>query len=145
MGLEGCVCKRAEGRHFPGRNGEWIKVKCKRREDFIIIGYLNPESRNKGLAALLLGTIEADGTLRYEGSVGTGFSAKVASSLLSALDELREPESSLRTVPRFGRRGTHWVRPELVAEIEFLERTNAGELRHASFKGLRRAAVDESR
>jgi bifunctional non-homologous end joining protein LigD len=86
---------------------------------------------------LLLGTFGPDGTLRYEGRVGMGFSAKVEADLLARFSRMGEKVSPLAKVPQFGLRGPHWVRPELVAEVEFLVRTNDGELRHSSFKGLR--------
>jgi bifunctional non-homologous end joining protein LigD len=136
MGLEGIVCKRADRCHTPGRNRDWIKVKCNRRENFVVIGWLDPETRRRGLGALLLGSFAPDGTLQYEGRVGTGFSTRVEGELLTTLDGLVETESPVRNRLNAVRRKTHWVRPELVAAVEFLERTNDGELRHPSFQGL---------
>src|SRR5580700_386871 len=77
LGLEGIVSKLADARHCSGRSANWLKMKCRRREDFVIIGYLNGEARRNGLGALLLGTFAPDGTLTYEGRVGTGFSNRV--------------------------------------------------------------------
>jgi bifunctional non-homologous end joining protein LigD len=94
-------------------------VKCKRRETFVIVGYLNPASRRKGLGALLLGTFAHDGSLQYAGRVGSGFSAAVEAGLLAKLNRIEETKSGVAKVPSLGRRDTHWVRPELVAEIEF--------------------------
>jgi bifunctional non-homologous end joining protein LigD len=137
MELEGAICKRADRGHRPGRNGDWIKVKRKQREDFVIVGFLRPESRRKGLRALLLGTYGADGTLAYAGRVGTGFSVSVETDLLAKLERLTKNDAPVGKAPREGRRQMRWVLPELVADVEFTERTNDGELRHASFKGLR--------
>jgi bifunctional non-homologous end joining protein LigD len=136
MGLEGVISKRADHSYRPGRNGDWIKVKRKQREDFVIVGFLRPESRRKGLRALLLGTYGADGTLTYAGRVGTGFSVSVETDLLAKLERLAKNYAPVGKAPREGGQ-VHWVQPELVADVEFTERTNDGELRHASFKGLR--------
>jgi bifunctional non-homologous end joining protein LigD len=136
MGLEGVISKRAGRSHRPGRSGDWIKVKRKQRADFVIVGFLRPESRRNGLRALLLGTYGADGTLAYAGRVGTGFSVSVETDLLAKLERLTKNNAPVGKAPREGGQ-MHWVQPELVADVEFTERTNDGELRHASFKGLR--------
>jgi len=138
MGLEGAVCKRADRGHQPGRGDDWIKVKCKRREDFIICGYIDPTSRRNGLGSLILGAYGPDGALCYEGNVGSGISARVEAELLLKLARLSERRAPFsKSPPRAGRREMHWVRPELVARVEFQERTNDGLLRHTSFQGLR--------
>jgi bifunctional non-homologous end joining protein LigD len=137
MGLEGAVCKRADRGHMPGRGDDWIKVKCKRRQDFIICGYIDPSSR-KGLGSLILGAYGPDGALIYEGRVGSGISARVEAELLLKLARLSEMKAPFgKSPPGENRRGMHWVRPELVARVEFQERTNDGLLRHTSFQGLR--------
>jgi bifunctional non-homologous end joining protein LigD len=138
MGLEGAVCKRADGGHEPGRGDDRIKVKCKRREDFIICGYINPSSRRKGVGSLILGAYGPDGTLVYEGCVGSGISARVQAELLLKLARLSEMKAPFGKTPSGeNRREFHWVRPELVARVEFHEGTNDGFLRHTSFQGLR--------
>jgi bifunctional non-homologous end joining protein LigD len=85
MGLEGIVCKRADRGHQPGRGDDWIKVKCNRREDFVICGYIDPNSRNRGLGGLILGSYGSNGALVYEGRVGSGISARVEAELLLKL------------------------------------------------------------
>jgi len=89
------------------------------------------------IGALLLGKYGPDGTLYYAGRVGTGFSVEVEADLLAKLGRLTKDDAPIGKAPRDGRRQMHWVQPELVAHVEFTERTNDGELRHASFKGLR--------
>ena len=89
MGLEGMVCKRADRGHRPGRGDDWIKVKCNRREDFVICGYIDPSSRRSGLGSLILGSYGPDGSLIYEGSVGSGISVKFEAELLLKLASLR--------------------------------------------------------
>jgi bifunctional non-homologous end joining protein LigD len=138
MGLEGAVCKRADRGHEPGRDDDWIKVKCKRHEDFVICGYINPASRRKGVGSLILGAYGPDGALIYEGRVGSGISARVEAELLLKLARLSEMKAPFRQTPvRENREKFHWVRPELVARVEFQERTSDGLLRHTSFQGLR--------
>ncbi len=95
-------------------------------------------SRRKGVGSLILGTYGPDGTLVYEGRVGSGISARVEGELLLKLARLSELKAPFGKSPSSEhRREVHWVRPELVARVEFLERTNDGLLRHTSFQGLR--------
>jgi bifunctional non-homologous end joining protein LigD len=145
MGLEGAVSKRADRGHQPGRSDDWIKVKCKRREDFIICGYMNPSSRRKGLGSLILGAYGPDGVLTYEGRVGSGISARIEAELLLKLDRLSELKAPFSKSPsRENRNEFHWVRPELVARVEYQERTSDGLLRHTSFQGLRQNIAPSS-
>jgi bifunctional non-homologous end joining protein LigD len=138
MGLEGMVCKRAERGYRPGRGHDWIKVKCNRREDFVICGYINPSARRRGLGSLILGSYGPDGSLIYEGSVGSGISAKVEAELLLKLARLSAMKAPFGKAPSDRRQRMHWVRPELVARVEFRERSSDGFLRHPTFQGLRK-------
>jgi bifunctional non-homologous end joining protein LigD len=137
MGLEGMVCKRGERGHRPGRGDDWIKVKCNRSEDFVICGYIDPSSRRSGLGSLILGTYGPDGTLFYEGSVGSGISVKAEAELLLKLARLSAIKAPFGKAPSNGRQRMHWVRPELVARVEFRERSSDGLLRHPTYQGLR--------
>src|SRR6185312_7345302 len=105
------------------------------RQEFVIGGYLPSEKTGRGLRSLLVGYHE-DGALHYAGRVGTGFSGKVADDLKKKLDALKATKSPFAgKVP--GGKGLAWVKPELVAEIEFRSWTGDRILRHASFQGLR--------
>jgi bifunctional non-homologous end joining protein LigD len=129
--LEGIVSKRVDLPYHSGRSQDWLKVKCVQSDAFVIIGY-QPDGRG-GIANLKL-AVEENGALRYAGAVGTGFSNATMRMLRKVLDPLAEPRSAAAW-PKV--KGAIWVRPELHAEIAYRGFTTAGELRHASFKGLR--------
>jgi bifunctional non-homologous end joining protein LigD len=134
--LEGIVSKRRDRPHEPGRGRSWLKVKCIQEQEFVVGGFTEPQGSRAGLGALLLGVHDKDGSLAYAGKVGTGFTEAVARRLRERLNRLRVPRSPFRSQPP-GAAGAHWVKPELVAQVEFTEWTRDGRLRHPSFKGLR--------
>ncbi|WP_315919118.1 DNA ligase D [Mesorhizobium sp. SP-1A] len=135
LGLEGVVSKRAESPYRSGRGLSWIKSKCTQRQEFVIGGYLPSDKTGRGLRSLLVGYHEG-GKLTYAGRVGTGFSTAAADDLKKRLDALKAAKSPFAgKVP--GGRGLVWVRPDLVAEVEFRAWTSDRIIRHASFQGLR--------
>jgi bifunctional non-homologous end joining protein LigD len=135
-GLEGIVSKRADRPYISGRGKDWVKIKCKRGEEFVIGGYSRSDVTGKPFSSLLLGTF-ADGKLSYSGKVGTGFDAADFDALAGKFKPLVRATSPFEEVPREERKGAVWLEPELVAQIAFAERTRDGRLRHPSFKGLR--------
>jgi bifunctional non-homologous end joining protein LigD len=134
-GQEGIIAKKADAPYRHARTRNWLKIKCTRRQEFVIIGWSESDKKGRGFRALLLGTHE-DGKLRYAGKVGTGFSQAVQNDLRERLDALASDKAAA-PVPRPEARGAHWVKPELVAEIVFAEFTADNVVRHASFLGLR--------
>jgi bifunctional non-homologous end joining protein LigD len=134
-GQEGIISKRADAPYRHARSKNWLKVKCTRRQEFVIIGWSESDKKGRGFRALLLGVHEG-GKLRYAGKVGTGFSMAVQQDLRARLDKLAAAKAAAE-VPRPDARGAHWVKPELVAEIAFAEFTADKVVRHASFLGLR--------
>jgi bifunctional non-homologous end joining protein LigD len=137
LGLEGIVSKRADLPYMPGRSDAWLKIKCSRRQEFVVGGFTDPKGMRAGIGALLIGHYK-DGALIYAGRVGTGFSHKVAEDLRATLDGLRRPDCPFRTPPPGPlKRTAHWVKPKLVCEVSFTEWTTDGQLRHPSFQGLR--------
>jgi bifunctional non-homologous end joining protein LigD len=137
--LEGIVSKRRESAYQPGRGLDWVKVKCSQRAEFVGGGFTKPSGARVHLGALLLGHYDRAGDLIYAGRVGTGFDAETLASLHQKLEGLVQPRSSFANL-RVGSADTRdvsWVKPELVAEIEFSNWTDEGLLRHASFQGLR--------
>jgi bifunctional non-homologous end joining protein LigD len=138
LGLEGIISKRVASPYGSGRGRDWLKVKCLRRESFVIGGFTEPQGSRQGFGALLVGSWTDAGTLTYRGKVGTGFNAALLRALRRRLDGLRQDRPPfLPPPPRADRRGAIWVRPLLVAEVAFTEITRDGVLRHPSFQGLR--------
>jgi bifunctional non-homologous end joining protein LigD len=133
LGLEGIIGKRADAPYREGRSRDWIKLKCNKRQEFVIVGYSESDAR-AGFRSLLLGLRE-EGGLRYAGRVGTGFNDRSHSDLSKRLARLATDSSALIDPPR--ERGLIWVRPELVCEVSYTEMTRDGSLRHPSFEGLR--------
>jgi len=134
-GQEGIISKKADAPYRSARTRNWLKVKCTRRQEFVIAGWSESDKKGRGFRALLL-AVNEEGKLRYAGKVGTGFSAAVQQDLRARLDKIAVKKAPVE-VPRAEARGAHWVKPELVAEIAFAEFTADGVIRHASFLGLR--------
>jgi bifunctional non-homologous end joining protein LigD len=133
--LEGLIGKDADSVYMPGRTRTWIKLKCRQRQDFVVGGYTAPGGSRSGFGALLVGYYDRAGKLQYAGKVGTGFDEHLLQTLTRRLAALKKPEASFENPPRV--RNVTWVRPSLVAEVAYAERTNEGILRQASFMGLR--------
>src|SRR5688572_24387790 len=134
--LEGLIGKQADSVYVAGRSKSWIKLKCRQQQDFVIVGYTAPKGSRHGFGALLLGVYEKPRKLIYAGKVGTGFDDERLSTLSRKFAELKSKESALDNPPR--ERGVTWLRPKLVAQVEFTERTNEGIVRQGSFMGLRK-------
>jgi DNA ligase D-like protein (predicted ligase) len=134
-GWEGLIAKRADAPYARGRSRDWLKLKCAWEQELVIGGYTDPGGSRTDFGALLVGYYER-GRLRYAGKVGTGFSAATLRDLgrrLRGLETRDSPFVDARPIPR----GTHWTRPELVAQIGFAEWTREGRLRQPRFLGLR--------
>lgn len=137
MGLEGIIGKRRDAAYTARRSGSWIKLKCGQRQEFVIGGYTDPQGARSGFGSLLLGTYDADGTLRYAGNVGSGFDGDALRDLKAKMDKLAADNSPFAPSREIDRKA-HWLKPTLVAEVAFGEWTSAGSIRHAVFKGLRK-------
>lgn len=134
-GFEGVIAKQADAPYRGKRTRSWLKLKCGRRQEFVIIGF-TPSSRKQTFASLLLATYEGS-TLRYRGRVGTGFTVDEAHALQSMLDARVRKTSPADDIPRAITRTARWVTPNLVGEVSFTEFTTDGLLRHPSFIALR--------
>jgi bifunctional non-homologous end joining protein LigD len=136
-GLEGIVSKRRDQPYRAGRHGGWVKTKCVQRQEFVIGGFTDPEGMRAGIGALLIGYYDGD-RLVFCGKVGTGFTHKLALELRARLDRMEQKTCPFPSPPAgsLGRHA-HWVKPELVCEVEFTEWTSDGKIRHPSFQGLR--------
>lgn len=135
MGLEGVISKRADAPYRSGRGRDWVKSKCTLRQEFVIAGYAPSKGSGRQLGSILAAYHE-DGALKPAGRVGTGFTRASAAALKKRLDALRSETSPFEGAA--GReKGVVWVKPTLVAEVEFGAWTASKTLRHASFLGLR--------
>jgi DNA ligase D-like protein (predicted ligase) len=135
-GWEGVIAKRADGPYRSGRSRDWLKLKCLLEQEMVIGGFTEPQRSRVGLGALLVGYYEA-GRLRYAGKVGTGFDARTLRDLRERLGALEVADAPFGEPVKPLPKGTHWVAPELVAQIAFAEWTGAGRLRQPRFLGLR--------
>jgi bifunctional non-homologous end joining protein LigD len=143
-GLEGIVSKRINGRYEPDRR-TWLKTKCLNREEFIVVGWSDPEGSRHRIGALLLGYYAPDGKLIYAGRAGTGMPDAELERLWQGLQPLQVDKMPLSAPPpRGGRFGSplvlsrvHWVRPEMVVEVSYVEWTPDGLLRHVVYLGER--------
>ncbi|PDT52785.1 MULTISPECIES: DNA ligase D [Sinorhizobium] len=137
LSLEGIVSKQRDAPYRAGRNKSWVKSKCSARQEFVVAGYVPSTTSRKAIGSLVLGVYQG-GKLHHVGRVGTGFTVAVAEELFKRLDRLRTPESPFAArLAAEDARQVRYVRPELVAEVEFRAWTADGLLRHASFRGLR--------
>jgi bifunctional non-homologous end joining protein LigD len=143
--LEGIVSKRADAAYAPGNRGLWLKVKCLYREEFVVVGWTDPEGSRPYLGALLLGYYDPGGRLTYAGRAGSGIDTTELERLWRLLQPLATSSMPLDAAPpastRFGSplvlSRVHWVRPELVAEVKFLAWTEDNLLRQVVYEGLR--------
>jgi bifunctional non-homologous end joining protein LigD len=134
-GLEGVIAKRADSPYSATRSRDWLKLKCHAEQELVIGGFTAPQGSRTDFGALLVGYWEGD-VLRYAGKVGTGFGRDTLAELgakMRALERTDSPFADVQPIPR----GTHWIEPELVAQIGFGEWTRDGRLRHPRYLGLR--------
>ncbi len=133
LNMEGIVGKRPDSVYSGTRNGDWIKIKCNKNQEFIIGGYTQ---KTRGISALLLGLYE-DNDLIYVGRAGSGLSEASIKDLETRFGNIKRASSPFKNPPKEKpNEKTMWVEPNLSAEIKFSEWTNDNLLRHASFKGL---------
>jgi DNA ligase D-like protein (predicted ligase) len=145
LGVEGMVSKLVDRPYMPGNRGVWVKTKFLNRQEFVVVGWTDPEGSRSALGSLLLGYYRDDGKLIYAGRAGTGMTESDLRGLLEKLRPLASDRMTVDVPPpkttRFGKplvlTRVHWVRPELVAEVTYLTWTADGLLRHVVYEGLR--------
>ncbi len=138
LGLEGIISKRLDAPYVSRRDPSWLKVKCGQRQEFVVVGFTQPERSRVGIGALLLGYHDEKKRLVYAGRVGTGFDTKLLKDLRVMLEKQAVKTSPLDVdAPARERRAATWVKPVNVAEISFTGWTRDGMLRHPVFVGLR--------
>ena len=134
-GQEGIIAKRIDAAYRSARSKDWVKVKCTRRQEFVIVGWKKSPSKARPFASLLLAQNEA-GKLVYKGNVGTGFGQDTMADLAARMAKLTTGEAPV-VIDKADARGVTWLQPKLVAEVAFAEFTAEGSVRHGSFLGLR--------
>jgi len=138
MGLEGIICKQQDAPYRPGRGRSWLKVKRQGREEFIVLGFTPPARSRTGIGALHVGYRDPEGALQYVGGVGTGFTEKELAALRRRLDALAsDPPTGMVYAGEPPDSQIIWVKPELVAEAQFIGWSGSGRIRHATYLGLR--------
>jgi bifunctional non-homologous end joining protein LigD len=139
MQMEGLIGKRLGSPYVSRRSSDWVKLKCKHRQEFVIVGFTDPKGSRSAFGALLLGLHDRDsGELRYAGKVGTGFTEATLNSIHQQLKPLQTKKAAVVNPPSGAEfKAVHWLKPSLLAEVAFAEMTKDGSVRHAVFHGLR--------
>lgn len=137
LNLEGIVGKKVDSIYSGKRNGDWIKIKCEKRQEFVVGGYTISNKRTSGISSLLLGAYEIN-DLIFTGRVGTGFTENTLKELEVKFKTIKTIESPFKQMPKSNKNEkTIWLKPIMVAEVKFADWTEENLLRHASFKGIR--------
>lgn len=145
MGLEGVIAKKVNAPYRSARSDAWLKVKCERRQEFVVGGFVTRTGSPREIGSLLLGVYDDEGRLRSVGSVGTGWDSATAAAMFKTLKAVEVSVSAFDrefapTKGRWSRRpagGERWVQPTTVVEVSFTEWTPDGHIRHPKFHGLR--------
>jgi ATP-dependent DNA ligase len=135
-GWEGVIAKRRGSPYEHRRSRHWLKMKCEATKELIVGGFTDPQGSRVGLGALLVGYFENEDFV-FAGKIGTGFDTKLLLKLRTRLDALEIPKSPFTKAKGLPRLRAHWVRPEVVVNVAFIEWTVHGKLRHPRLLGVR--------
>ena len=135
-GWEGVIAKRRGSHYEHRRSPHWLKMKCEASQEFVVGGFTDPQGARVGLGALLVGYFE-DEDLVFAGKIGTGFDTKLLLELRSRLDALEVASTPFTKAKGLPRLRAHWVRPEIIVQVAFIEWTVHGKLRHPRLLGVR--------
>ena len=128
-GWEGVIAKRRGSIYEHRRSKEWLKMKCELSQNFLVGGFTDPQGKRVGLGALLVG-YQKDDDFVFAGKIGTGFDTKLLLDLRARLDQLEVPKSLFTKAKGLPRLRAHWVKPEILVHVGFIEWTTHGKLRH---------------
>ena len=135
-GWEGVIAKRRDSVYEHRRSKHWLKMKCEASQEFVVGGFTDPQGSRVGLGALLIGYYETDDFV-FAGKIGTGFDTKLLLDLRARLDALEIATTPFTKAIGLPRLRAHWVRPEIVVQVAFIEWTVHGKLRHPRLLGVR--------
>lgn len=135
-GWEGVIAKRRDSAYEHRRSPHWLKMKCEATQELVVGGFTDPQGSRVGLGALLVGTF-ADQDFVFAGKVGTGLDSQLLRTLRERLDALEIPASPFTKAVGLPKLRVHWVRPEVVVQVAFMEWTGHGKMRHPRLLGLR--------
>jgi bifunctional non-homologous end joining protein LigD len=135
-GWEGVIAKRRDSPYEHRRSPYWLKMKCEASQELVVGGFTDPQGERRGLGALLLGYFEGEAFV-FAGKVGTGFDTKQLIGLRARLDEIEVAKSPFTKAVGLPCVRAHWVRPEIIVQVAFIEWTVHGKLRHGRFLGIR--------
>jgi bifunctional non-homologous end joining protein LigD len=135
-GWEGVIAKRLDSAYEQRRSKQWLKMKCELAQSFVVGGFTDPQGARTGLGALLVGYFEGDDFV-FAGKVGTGFDTKLLTDLRARLDALEVEKTPFTKAKGLPRVRAHWVRPDIVVHVAFIEWTVHTKLRHSRLLGLR--------
>jgi len=135
-GWEGVIAKRRGSPYEHRRSKHWLKMKCEASQELVVGGFTDPQGARVGLGALLVGYYDSD-DLVFAGKVGTGFDTTLLLDLRKRLDALEQPAPPFTKGTGLPRVRAHWVRPEIVIQVSFIEWTTHGKLRHPRLIGVR--------
>lgn len=135
-GWEGVIAKRRDAPYEHRRSPNWLKMKCEATQELVVGGFTEPQGKRAGLGALLVGYFDGADFV-FAGKVGTGFDTKLLVALRARLDALEITAPPFTRAVGLPRLGAHWVRPEIVVQVAFMEWTTHGKLRHPRLLGLR--------
>ena len=130
------IAKRRDSPYEHRRSPYWLKMKCEASQELVVGGFTDPQGEHRGLGALLLGYFEGEEFV-FAGKVGTGFDTQQLVGLRARLDQIEIAKSPFTKAVGLPRIGAHWVRPEIVVQVAFIEWTVHGKLRHGRFLGFR--------
>src|SRR5918995_1201298 len=135
-GWEGVIAKRRGSPYEHRRSKHWLKMKCEASQELVVGGFTDPQGARVGLGALLVGYFEGNDFV-FAGKIGTGFDTKLLLELRARLDKLEVPKSPFTKAKGLPRLRAHWVRPDIIVQVAFIEWTVHGKLRHPRMLGIR--------
>jgi len=135
-GWEGVVAKRRSSIYEQRRSRNWLKMKCELAQEFVVGGFTDPQGKRVGLGALLVGYYDGDDFV-FAGKIGTGFNTKLLNDLRAQLDRIEIEKPPFTKAVGLPRVRAHWVRPQIVVQVGFIQWTKHNKLRHPRLLGVR--------